>query len=1294
MFLLDDGTLATSAQDLRLASECEFALLHRVDVTLGRAPREVADDPMADRLAELGTAHETRELERLRERFGAGVVTGERPRGFTWNALADGMAWTVQQCRRPDVQVVHQAPVLLEGTTADGTPLLPLSGMADFVVRTPEGWRVGDTKLAAHSTVASMLQVAAYAEALTRQGVPVAPEVELVLGTGAVDAHPLGPTAAVVRDRWARLSRLVTAHREGGASVVWGAEGVAACGRCDVCAPRAAAGDDLLGVARMSMPRRKALHAHGITTMAQLATAERGPRGIRQADFEALRDQAALQVRAREATAAAREADPAAPEVVLSEVISAEALAALPAPSPGDVFFDFEGDPLWRPAPGAPSGLEYLFGVEVLDVPEGADVVGGDDPAAYGPPDEHGARYRAWWAHDRAEEGRALADFLDWLAARRRRYPDLHVYHYAAYEVTALKRLTAVHGIGAEQLDDLLRQHVFVDLYATVRAGVRVSQASYSIKKLEPLYMPARGADGVTGGADSIVEYQRYCTARDAGEAERAAGMLERIRAYNELDCESTWRLRDWLLAQRDAVADASGAEGACPECTGTENRTGAELDSRVQHRCGVHAQGDGGGPDGDAEEPGPTVPEPALPETPEATASDRWAAAQEAEERFRALGLPPAGERTGAEQALAMVGAAPQYYRREHKPHWWGHFERLALPVAEWPLTSGVATVDRATWTDEWERPTPRSNPRRTLEVRVDTGGRPVPPGTGLVAVFGAPHPQGLVPEGGYPHVAWPSSAEVTDSRTDAATGLQVCTVTVPCPRPRADRPEVPPTDAVPVGFGPTAPPSTTHLDAALLELAAGVLAHRDASSTEPLPATAGLDVLARRAPRIDGEAPTGEDGPGGDTGSDTTPGPDARRTLLPQVGDPGIETPVDAVTAAVQMLQNSYLAVQGPPGTGKTYLGSRVVAALVARGWRVGVVAQSHAAVENFLAACVRAGVPDVRVGKQARPENAQAAFTRIKGSGQPAAWVEEQTAAGHGFVVGGTAWTFANPALDAEGLDLLVVDEAGQFSLAPLLAASRAARNLLLLGDPQQLPQVSQGIHPEPLDDSALGWLIGSEHVLPERFGYFLDTTWRMHPELTRRVSALAYDGRLRSHEQVTAGRRIEGVTPGLHVRVVDHQDNAVASPEEADEVLRVVQDLLGRTLTDENLPAGEQQRPLTEADVLVVAPYNAQVALLRTTLERAGLGEVAVGTVDAFQGQEAPVVVLSMTASARDRVSRGMAFLFDVHRLNVAVSRGQVAAYVVRSAALTDIAPASPHDLLTLGAFLELTAESTG
>jgi uncharacterized protein len=236
------------------------------------------------------------------------------------------------------------------------------------------------------------------------------------------------------------------------------------------------------------------------------------------------------------------------------------------------------------------------------------------------------------------------------------------------------------------------------------------------------------------------------------------------------------------------------------------------------------------------------------------------------------------------------------------------------------------------------------------------------------------------------------------------------------------------------------------------------------------------------------------------------------------------------------------------------------------------------------------------------------------------------------------------------------------------------------------------VSQGTHPDPVDASALGWLIGEEPVLPGEFGYFLETTWRMHPALTEPVSRLSYAGQLRSEATVTAARTLEGVEPGLHVRLVDHHDNATWSPEEAVVVRDLVHDLLGRTWHDpaergpDGAPVGP--RPLHPADVIVITPYNGQVGQLRRTLDDAGLADVPVGTVDKFQGQEAAVAILSMAASSHSDVSRGMGFLLDRHRLNVAISRGQHCAYVVRSSVLTDFAPRTPAELIDLGAFLGL------
>ena len=288
--------------------------------------------------------------------------------------------------------------------------------------------------------------------------------------------------------------------------------------------------------------------------------------------------------------------------------------------------------------------------------------------------------------------------------------------------------------------------------------------------------------------------------------------------------------------------------------------------------------------------------------------------------------------------------------------------------------------------------------------------------------------------------------------------------------------------------------------------------------------------------------------------------------------------------------------------------------------------------------------------------------------------------------GCVIGGTAWDFANPGrIPPASLDLLVIEEAGQFNLANTIAVAATARNLLLLGDPQQLPQVSQGTHPEPVNESALGWLIDGQHTLPPERGYFLGHSFRMHPAVCAAVSRLSYDGRLHSNETVTAARRLDGYQPGVRLLTVAHDGNSVDSPEEAQAIVDEAHRLLGRDWTDDK----GVTRPLAPGDLLVVTPYNAQVVMLRRHLDGAGLGGVRAGTVDKFQGQQAPVVFFSMTASSIDDVPRGISFLLNRNRLNVAVSRAQYAAVVVQSETLTEYLPGTPHGLVDLGAFLTLT-----
>lgn len=433
----------------------------------------------------------------------------------------------------------------------------------------------------------------------------------------------------------------------------------------------------------------------------------------------------------------------------------------------------------------------------------------------------------------------------------------------------------------------------------------------------------------------------------------------------------------------------------------------------------------------------------------------------------------------------------------------------------------------------------------------------------------------------------------------------------------------------------------------------------------------SASTDLLFRRAPRM----------------KRSTSNTKNVENLPFEVDFSGSDLPtVDAVHAAVRALDHSYVAVQGPPGAGKTFLASHVIARLVAEGAKVGVVAQSHAVIENLiLACCARDGFDVSRAvrlrGKSMTPD---APWSEVSDS----ELVELISGAG-GLLFGGTVWDYVSERrVPAGSLDVLVVDEAGQFSLTNTVAAARAARSVLLLGDPQQLPQVSTGVHPYPVDVSALGWLSDGVAALNPRFGYFLGESWRMDSALCERVSWLSYDGALAS-AAATAGRALQGVAPGVVSYPVEHAGCSVRSVQEAQAVVDCVRELLGR----EWVPAaGAEPRPLVAEDCIVVAAYNAQVDCVREALIAAGLADssgagVRVGTVDKFQGQEAAVVLVSL-ASSRVDSGRGAGFVLSPNRLNVAVSRGQWQAVLVHSPWVARSVPQDVEEVLALSGFAGL------
>ena len=418
----------------------------------------------------------------------------------------------------------------------------------------------------------------------------------------------------------------------------------------------------------MNSAQRKKLRADGIRTVRELAEATLANPN---ASLLRLQDQARMQSGVGAADGEVRFLKDGEEHSIRFGVIPENTLAELPPPSDGDIFFDFEGDPLWQEAATGVWGLEYLFGV--IEAPTGPGVPG---------------VFKPFWAHDREAEKQAFLDFLEYVQKRRQDHPDMHVYHYAAYEKTALRKLSVMHVAGEDIVDGWLRDGLLVDLYQTVRNSIRISENSYSIKKLEPLYMGTnlRSGDVKDAGA-SVVAYAHYCDARDDGRAEEAATILAGISDYNEYDCLSTLELRNWLLGLARARGIRPGGVGT----SATTTTAGASADS------GSDAGADAGADSADVD-----PLEVALAE----------------------LAGPGVGLSEDDRKAVSMLAAAVSYHRRERKAFWWAHFDRCENgPDTHHQQDRNVFLVEEAEVLDDWWKDGAKL-PERTGET--DRHGQP----------------------------------------------------------------------------------------------------------------------------------------------------------------------------------------------------------------------------------------------------------------------------------------------------------------------------------------------------------------------------------------------------------------------------------------------------------------------------------------------------------------------------------------------------------------------------------------
>ncbi|WP_243654821.1 bifunctional RecB family nuclease/DEAD/DEAH box helicase [Nocardia alba] len=588
------------------------------------------------------------------------------------------------------------------------------------------------------------------------------------------------------------------------------------------------------------------------------------------------------------------------------------------------------------------------------------------------------------------------------------------------------------------------------------------------------------------------------------------------------------------------------------------------------------------------------------------------------------------------AARAAALTAAVLGYHRRERQPRWWAHIDRLGHPVGDWADAPGVLVVEWGTVDTKWHRTPQLPMMRRylTLTGRLGTGAT-LTPGTQMVTIYDGAAAAGMTQTLGRRATATATVLGcAVDPNFDDTVRLEEL-LPAGCP----------PYDDLPAAIAPGPPDGEAEVEAALEYTAQDLL-----MNLPWVPENAVYDVLLRRAPRL------------------------RDAMALPQPHDD-----LGAVLAhAVGALDASYLAVHGPPGTGKTGITGRALERLVTRHkWRIGVVAQSHAVIERIFDAVVEAGLlPELVAKKDVASVGPE--WSAIEAARYPR-FLDNAV---NGCVIGGTAADFVDERLIAPGaLDLLVIADAGECSLADTVAVAVSARNLLLIGDP--VPARAQAKHPEPVQVSALEWLCEGAATLPVERGYFLDRTWRMHPAICEPVSACCYDGRLRADEVVTLTRDLAGIAPGVSTVLVEHRGSATESDAEAREVVRRVRILLGETWTSDG-----GTRKLHPHDIFVVTPYAAQVARIRTLLARAKIEDVLVGTPDRFRGREAAVVLLSMTTSTPADAPFGMRPLLSRTVIHATLCRAMWKAIVIRSPLLTEYLPETAEELADLVGFLQL------
>ena len=1095
-----NNQLIYSPSDLCTFMESPFASWMDRYSMLDKDARSLQDeqDPVMSLLAQKGIAHELQVLERFKSNRYSVAEIEQGPHEQQLNDTIEAM--------QSGADVIFQA--YLE--------LAPFRGYADFLVKVDGNSNLGgyhyevwDGKLAKHVKPYFVIQLCCYAEMLEAvQGI-CPNSMVIAMGDGSNER-------LIVSDYYsyylALKSRFLAAVSDFDLASMPDPYESRGWGRwSDYAASILEEKDHLSRVATISRTQVKHLQSHGVDTMRALAELEiQHVPGIAPSVLQRLINQAAIQIRSQHTSK---------PEyqVLPHEEGKSFGLAMLPPHSDLDIFFDIEGYPLMD------GGLEYLWGATYFD--------------------KTGKRqFKDFWAHDRAQEKEAFEQFIRWAYDRWQQDPSMHIYHYANYEIAACRKLMGRFGVCEYEVDQLLRNNVFVDLYVVVKHAMLIGEPRYSIKNVEHLYRGSRETE-VANGAESVVVYESWREQPD-GDDWKSSKILKEIRDYNIDDCDSTQELVEWLR-DRQKESGISWIGNAEVE----EQELSEEISDKISLREQL---------------------------------------------------LKESSEEGDLYETLAW---SLDFHRREAKPTWWRLFDRLGMLEDEL-LHDPDALAGCERTTDEPYKPTPRA---RNLAFTYCFDRNQDFRHASLNSVY-------VVGEDNY---------KLTVADLDLERGIIAFSAKEEPPA----RISIVPDEYI----RPDPIPGSIEQVCRTIQ-------------EKPVSYPALQDLLMGGIPRIiDHELGT------------------------PIVKAKEPQERLNQLIKAVCNLDNSYLTIQGPPGTGKTFSGKHIISELLRQGKRIGISSNSHKAIDNLLIGAskqvIEDGVSARFIKSKATDERFEELGIEVIANGGIADCIEDA------IVVGTTAWGFARDDL-ADQFDYLFIDEAGQVSVSNLIGMGRCAKNIVLMGDQMQLPQPAQGDHPGKSGLSILDYLMGEESTVSDKMGVFLDTTYRMHSSVNQFISDGIYDGRLHSAPEndlqvvrlPEEGGELITKDSGICYLSIEHDGNTQASVEEIEVIKEIISEVLGRTYVDKE----NGERAVTLQDVLVVAPYNHQVNLLKQAL-----GDKAkIGTVDKFQGQEAPIVILSMCASNAADSSRGIDFLLNKHRLNVAISRAQALAVVVAGEQLVD------------------------